>query len=345
VFEAEKKHPGFGAQVMGYHVREQIPVLWGLADNFTLCDRWFASVMGPTWPNRFYLHACSSNGQKENFPEPFLETLWHRCDDAGIVQPLLLHRRAVGRGRVPAGADGVGQARRQRRRLQPQRHPEPELARPVLQRLRDRGPAELRDHRPRLHLERRPPVAQHPARADPHRLDLQGARREPGLAKDPAGHHLRRARRLLRPRPAARDRRRGPRVQAARLPRAEPGDRPTVRRGCVNSTQFEHSSVGATLMRRFGLVPLNERMATAPDLSSCINPDFIDDPQPAPQVPQDRRVGLRASSPTSATRPARRSCTSPAGTPVDEAHRQRVRAATLALLKRAEKLGVARLRP
>ena len=36
---------------------------------------------------------------------------------------------------------------------------------------------------------------------------------------------------------------------------------PTVRRGCVNSTQYDHCSVGATLMRRFGIAPLNERMA------------------------------------------------------------------------------------
>src|SRR5262249_42575440 len=45
-------------EVMGYHVREQLPSSYGLADNFTLCDRWFASVMGPTWPNRFYLHGA-----------------------------------------------------------------------------------------------------------------------------------------------------------------------------------------------------------------------------------------------------------------------------------------------
>jgi hypothetical protein len=60
---------------------------------------------------------------------------------------------------------------------------------------------------------------------------------------------------------------------------------PSVRRGCVNDLQFEHCSIGATLMKRFGIAPLNERMAQAADLSSCIHPDYIDDPQPGPPVP------------------------------------------------------------
>ncbi|MGD0237082.1 MAG: alkaline phosphatase family protein [Syntrophorhabdales bacterium] len=32
---------------------EQVPVLTTLAREFALCDRWFASMPGPTWPNRF----------------------------------------------------------------------------------------------------------------------------------------------------------------------------------------------------------------------------------------------------------------------------------------------------
>ncbi|MEP6504613.1 MAG: alkaline phosphatase family protein [Betaproteobacteria bacterium] len=40
----------------------QVPVLSQLADEFVLFDNWFASVPGPTWPNRFFLHAASSGG-------------------------------------------------------------------------------------------------------------------------------------------------------------------------------------------------------------------------------------------------------------------------------------------
>lgn len=40
----------------------QLPVLNDLAENFAVCSRWFSSVPGPTWPNRFFVHAASSGG-------------------------------------------------------------------------------------------------------------------------------------------------------------------------------------------------------------------------------------------------------------------------------------------
>jgi phospholipase C len=41
---------------------EQIPVLNVLAREFAVCDHWHASMPGPTWPNRFFVHAGSSGG-------------------------------------------------------------------------------------------------------------------------------------------------------------------------------------------------------------------------------------------------------------------------------------------
>ncbi len=41
---------------------EQLPVLTTLARSFAVCDRWFSSIPGPTWPNRFFIHAASSGG-------------------------------------------------------------------------------------------------------------------------------------------------------------------------------------------------------------------------------------------------------------------------------------------
>lgn len=40
----------------------QLPVLTALAQEFAVCDRWFSSLPGPTWPNRFFIHAASSGG-------------------------------------------------------------------------------------------------------------------------------------------------------------------------------------------------------------------------------------------------------------------------------------------
>lgn len=52
--------------VMGYHGREDLPALYTLADHFTLCDQWYCSVLGPTWPNRNYSLAATSMGVKSN---------------------------------------------------------------------------------------------------------------------------------------------------------------------------------------------------------------------------------------------------------------------------------------
>jgi phospholipase C len=40
--------------VMGYYKRADIPFQFALAEAFTVCDSYFSSVMGPTWPNRMY---------------------------------------------------------------------------------------------------------------------------------------------------------------------------------------------------------------------------------------------------------------------------------------------------
>src|SRR5678816_4162938 len=45
---------------MAFYTRQDTPVYHQFADEYALCDNWFASVMGPTWPNRFYLHAGTS---------------------------------------------------------------------------------------------------------------------------------------------------------------------------------------------------------------------------------------------------------------------------------------------
>jgi phospholipase C len=45
-----------------FDTAQQLPVLYELATQFVVCDHWYASMPGPTWPNRFFLHGGSSNG-------------------------------------------------------------------------------------------------------------------------------------------------------------------------------------------------------------------------------------------------------------------------------------------
>jgi phospholipase C len=41
---------------------EQLPVINALAREFVVCDHWFSSMPGPTWPNRLFVHAATSGG-------------------------------------------------------------------------------------------------------------------------------------------------------------------------------------------------------------------------------------------------------------------------------------------
>jgi phospholipase C len=41
---------------------DQLPVMHTLAGEFAVCDHWFSSLPGPTWPNRCFIHAATSGG-------------------------------------------------------------------------------------------------------------------------------------------------------------------------------------------------------------------------------------------------------------------------------------------
>jgi phospholipase C len=51
-----------GAVAMGCAAPSLIPNFISLARTYAVCDNWFSSVPGPTWPNRFFVHCGSSGG-------------------------------------------------------------------------------------------------------------------------------------------------------------------------------------------------------------------------------------------------------------------------------------------
>jgi phospholipase C len=51
---------------MGYYTKKDLDFYYGLRERFTLCVNYFCSVLGPTWPNRFYLAAGTSGGITTN---------------------------------------------------------------------------------------------------------------------------------------------------------------------------------------------------------------------------------------------------------------------------------------
>ena len=48
--------------IMGYYPLDFLPALHTLGRNFTVCDRWYSSLPGPTWPNRFFALSGTSSG-------------------------------------------------------------------------------------------------------------------------------------------------------------------------------------------------------------------------------------------------------------------------------------------
>ena len=83
--------PGSGndAFALGYYGADAMPFTAQLAREYTVFDRWHASVLGPTYPNRAYLHSAQSGDYKAN-TLPFAtggyqwETIWDRLGAAGV---------------------------------------------------------------------------------------------------------------------------------------------------------------------------------------------------------------------------------------------------------------------
>lgn len=48
--------------IMSAFTPDRLPVLTTLAKEFAAFDHWFSSMPGPTWPNRFFVHAATSGG-------------------------------------------------------------------------------------------------------------------------------------------------------------------------------------------------------------------------------------------------------------------------------------------
>jgi len=58
--------------VLGYYTRKDLPVLYFLADQAAVCDRWFCSVPTSTMPNRLY-SLCGDSALHDATPVPDYE--------------------------------------------------------------------------------------------------------------------------------------------------------------------------------------------------------------------------------------------------------------------------------
>ena len=58
----------YGDIMQCFDTRSELPVIYQLATEFAICDHWFSSIPGPTWPNRFFVHGASSAGWADSPP-------------------------------------------------------------------------------------------------------------------------------------------------------------------------------------------------------------------------------------------------------------------------------------
>jgi phospholipase C len=254
--------------VMGYYSRAELPVSYALADAYSLCNRWFASVMGPTWPNRYYLHCGTSGGMKVNNVIT-LRGIFHVLDDLGISSGYyssnLPFCAAYGYPNFRAIAEFYDSAAQGTL-------PALSIVDPILTALDtigndDHPPADVRDGQSFL-------ASIHDALAQSpqwNRCLLVVTYDEHGGFYD----HV--------PPPETADELPEFRQLGFRVPSLLIG--PQVKRGALINTQFDHSSVIATVSKKFDIEPMTERVAAASDLSSGIDPRFIDNPQPPIQLP------------------------------------------------------------
>jgi phospholipase C len=69
---------------IGYYGETDIPFYGALARNYTTCTRYFASILGPTFPNRLFLHAAQTDRLDDSVALSSLPTIWDRLAAAGV---------------------------------------------------------------------------------------------------------------------------------------------------------------------------------------------------------------------------------------------------------------------
>ena len=182
---------------------DQVPVISALAQQFCVCDQWYSEVPGPTEPNRLFVHAGTAVGLTHNpweFPIK-ARTIYEALEAKG--KDWMVYFVDINDAIVFPQLKGTGRSDAALRRLRPA--------------LRGRHAGRLQLHLSALRRQGRAVrqlaarALRHPLRRQPDRRRLRGAARVSRVGEDAARRDLRRARRVLRPRLAANERRQQPR--------------------------------------------------------------------------------------------------------------------------------------
>jgi len=302
--------PGTAADmIMGCYTPATLPVLSALARGFAVCDHWYASAPTMTMPNRAFACAATSQGQLDDKTKSFTVP--------SIFGQLTAHS-------VPWKIYGYTASPLTRSDF-PDTKTAPKTRFGHFSDFRTdaaAAPCRLRVPGTQLELNRQQPAPQLQRgtgrTADPGHLP-RGARRT-SLGLDAADPHLRRTRRLLRPRvptlgATAPDNSAGEsvRLHPVRAQGAHRAHQPLIEAGTVHrvpdgSTPLDHTSILATIEHRWSIPPLTRRDAAAPDVAGALTRSMprTDDPlsaSPRPPRQPPRRPWPPTLAPATDTRP------------------------------------------
>jgi hypothetical protein len=73
---------------IGYYQQPDLPFLGQAAPAWTVCDNYFAATLGPTFPNRLYLHAAQTDRTDNTFNLTSIPTIWDRLAGGDSSTPV-----------------------------------------------------------------------------------------------------------------------------------------------------------------------------------------------------------------------------------------------------------------
>ncbi len=70
---------------IGYYTGQDVSFLSQAAPQWTVCDNYFAGILAPTYPNRFYQHAAQTDRLDDNTTTSTLPAIWDRLASRGLT--------------------------------------------------------------------------------------------------------------------------------------------------------------------------------------------------------------------------------------------------------------------
>jgi phospholipase C len=81
---------------LGYYTGADLPFYKGVADNYTVCDRYFTGILSQTFPNRMYMHSGQTDRNNNTLPyaeqaPSTLPTIWDLLKAKGVSRRYYWH--------------------------------------------------------------------------------------------------------------------------------------------------------------------------------------------------------------------------------------------------------------